>query len=471
MSRVLLVDDDEVIARITKFFLKASGYECLAALNGLEGLKLAFEEKPDLILLDVMMPIMNGIEVLKKIRESSALRETPVIMFTAMSDTVNVKSILKLGVTDYIVKPLNKDLLIKKVKKIIGEPDKIASFTQKGDFIVFDVHQDQAKRRISDVLFDTFTQMTDLISQGNRKFIIDFGGRKKLDTADLGRIGDGIGEANGKGVELKFVVTSRKIKEQFLNFYETKDAAIYSSYEEASKASKEEKVFSTIERDGIVVLTNNNDRIALLDVVNEMFESIFSAGAEGKKRFILSFEGSGNLDKLHHTTRSLIAKSFFEAKRKGIEIKFVIPSKIAKDRFQNFGETMEIFSSEYEAIQKIKRDMGFSLTEKEDIVVIKMLEKRAPNSIWGILKDVFREIFELASKGKKKFIISFADLGSLDVNTLNLLEGAMSNAKANEMDIKFVTISAIIKDQFESTQSTKDLELYSNIEEALQQYK
>ena len=133
MSKILLVDDEQDIVETTKFILEAIGYECLTAFNGLDAWKLILKETPDLVLLDGMMPIMDGTEVLEKIRESSALKQIPVIMLTAISESTQVKNIMAHRVTDYIVKPFDKDLLIKKVKNILGEPQKPTAITQEED--------------------------------------------------------------------------------------------------------------------------------------------------------------------------------------------------------------------------------------------------------------------------------------------------------------------------------------------------
>ena len=87
--------------------------------NGVEGLAIANKEKPDLIILDITMPVMTGIEMLEKLKAEKELKEIPVIMLTAESGKDNVMKIVKMGVRDYMVKPFKGDQLIDRAKGIL----------------------------------------------------------------------------------------------------------------------------------------------------------------------------------------------------------------------------------------------------------------------------------------------------------------------------------------------------------------
>ena len=114
--KILTIDDKNTIRMIVKRAFKA--YDCvvLEAENGQEGLQKARKEKPDLILLDVEMPVMNGIEALSHFRQDPELKGIPIIMLTAEADRETVVSILKLGVESYLVKPIKLDELIRRVQ-------------------------------------------------------------------------------------------------------------------------------------------------------------------------------------------------------------------------------------------------------------------------------------------------------------------------------------------------------------------
>ncbi|HEX7653866.1 MAG TPA: response regulator [Verrucomicrobiae bacterium] len=118
-AKILSVDDSRTIRLIVGKAFKP--YECtvLEAGNGEEGLATAAREKPDLIVLDVTMPIMDGVTMLTKLKEDEALKSIPVIMLTAESGRENVLHIAKLGVRDYLVKPFKEDQLIEKAGRVI----------------------------------------------------------------------------------------------------------------------------------------------------------------------------------------------------------------------------------------------------------------------------------------------------------------------------------------------------------------
>jgi DNA-binding response OmpR family regulator len=113
--RVLAVDDEERILNFLSSKLKASGYEVLTARNGIEGLEQAQAQEPDLIVLDLLMPKMDGLEMLKELRSFSAV---PVIILTAKgADADRIKG-LQLGADDYLPKPFNPDELVARIEAI-----------------------------------------------------------------------------------------------------------------------------------------------------------------------------------------------------------------------------------------------------------------------------------------------------------------------------------------------------------------
>ena len=109
MARVLVVDDEPDSVELLQEFLTGKGYEIVTASNGEEALRKLKEERPHLVLLDVRMPDMNGLDVLRKIREFD--QEVGVIMVTAVNEEDTGRQALKLGAFDYIVKPLNLEYL------------------------------------------------------------------------------------------------------------------------------------------------------------------------------------------------------------------------------------------------------------------------------------------------------------------------------------------------------------------------
>ena len=117
--KILTVDDSKTIRLIVTKALKPFDVDVLEASNGVEGVAVAMREKPDLILLDLTMPIMDGSECLAKLKSHADLKNTPVIMLTAESGKDNVMKIAKMGVRDYLVKPFKEDMLVERAGRII----------------------------------------------------------------------------------------------------------------------------------------------------------------------------------------------------------------------------------------------------------------------------------------------------------------------------------------------------------------
>lgn len=112
-KKILIVDDEKNIVDIIAFNLKKEGYNILRAGDGAEGVRLTMEENPDLILLDIMMPKMDGYEACKKIREK---KNTPIIMLTARAEELDKVLGLELGADDYVTKPFGVRELMARVK-------------------------------------------------------------------------------------------------------------------------------------------------------------------------------------------------------------------------------------------------------------------------------------------------------------------------------------------------------------------
>ena len=119
MSRILIVDDDQDIARILRFRLQKKGFDCVLASNGLEALDKIDTHHPDLVLLDVMMPKMDGFTACREIRRRNAWSRIPVIMLTAKGDTTDKVSGISEGADDYVVKPFEFDELLARIQMIL----------------------------------------------------------------------------------------------------------------------------------------------------------------------------------------------------------------------------------------------------------------------------------------------------------------------------------------------------------------
>jgi CheY-like chemotaxis protein len=117
--KILTVDDSKVVRIMVTRALKPYDCNIVEAVNGAEGLEAAAREKPDLIILDVTMPVMTGLEMLTKLRLDDALKSIPVLMLTAESAQENIAKADSLGISGYVAKPFKEDQLVDKVKVAI----------------------------------------------------------------------------------------------------------------------------------------------------------------------------------------------------------------------------------------------------------------------------------------------------------------------------------------------------------------
>lgn len=118
-SKILVVDDEPDFLSTIQCRLEWHNYEVVTAGNGREGLEKALSERPSLILLDTNMPIMNGCEMLERMRNAPELKDIPVIMVTAQCDAQDITRASAFGVFDYVAKPFNFPQLMEKIEKAL----------------------------------------------------------------------------------------------------------------------------------------------------------------------------------------------------------------------------------------------------------------------------------------------------------------------------------------------------------------
>jgi CheY-like chemotaxis protein len=116
---VLVVDDNEFERKLTGEILRAAPYDLLFASNGAEALELMREKRPNLILMDMVMPEINGLETLRRLKTTQQLADIPVMMITGQSEKDVVVECLKAGAVDFVVKPLDREVLLKKVERFL----------------------------------------------------------------------------------------------------------------------------------------------------------------------------------------------------------------------------------------------------------------------------------------------------------------------------------------------------------------
>lgn len=140
--RLVLIEDEEDIAALIKLQADISGYKITCATDGLNGFDLVEREKPDLIILDIMLPGQNGLDVCRRIKNHSDLKAIPIIMISAKSEETDVVLGLELGADDYVTKPFSPRVLFSRIKAVLRrnlEEEKAPQVASFGDFhIEFD---------------------------------------------------------------------------------------------------------------------------------------------------------------------------------------------------------------------------------------------------------------------------------------------------------------------------------------------
>jgi DNA-binding response OmpR family regulator len=120
MKKILFIEDESALQKTFRDVLEKEGYEMISALDGESGLRLAKSQKPDLILLDLILPKKDGFEVLKELKEDEATKGIPVIVLTNLEDIESVEKAIELGATTYLVKAqYTLEEVIQKVKKAL----------------------------------------------------------------------------------------------------------------------------------------------------------------------------------------------------------------------------------------------------------------------------------------------------------------------------------------------------------------
>jgi DNA-binding response OmpR family regulator len=120
MHTILLVDDDEDLVQALEFSLRQQNYGVVKAINGAEAVTKSFDLQPDLILLDIMMPNLDGLTACRAIKTMERTKDIPVVMLTAKGDIETIKAAFKVGADDYIVKPFGMDKVLKKIEEFLG---------------------------------------------------------------------------------------------------------------------------------------------------------------------------------------------------------------------------------------------------------------------------------------------------------------------------------------------------------------
>ena len=137
MTKILVIDDDKAINELIKVNLELQGYEVVQCYNGTDGFALAKQEYPELIVLDVMMPEVDGFTVAQRIRQCDEISETPIIMLTALSELNDKVNGFNIGVDDYLTKPFAIDELLVRVRALLKRSNSIPKSIAVRDLLTY----------------------------------------------------------------------------------------------------------------------------------------------------------------------------------------------------------------------------------------------------------------------------------------------------------------------------------------------
>ncbi|MCK5563738.1 MAG: response regulator [Planctomycetes bacterium] len=126
-KKILIIEDEPDIIKIAVFRIKQAGYEVFIAENGKQALESVYMHKPDLILLDLNLPVMSGSDVCRKIKATENFNSIPVILFTASNSSKLGEIASRLGVEDYISKPFDLETLLSKIKRLIEQTETVTT--------------------------------------------------------------------------------------------------------------------------------------------------------------------------------------------------------------------------------------------------------------------------------------------------------------------------------------------------------
>jgi len=243
--RVLTVDDSKTIRMVVKKAFKQFDCELFEAENGVEGLAAASREKPDLIVLDITMPVMTGVEMLEKLKSEPSLKDIPVIMLTAESGKDNVTQIVKMGVKDYMVKPFKGEELIERVTKIVNLAPKKEEKSEKdeskkvfstvGEILFLDLPARTDNTIISEISGHVKSELEKSKASGINKLIFDMGNISKINLTFIKLIISVIENCQRTNIGLR-VLGPSKLNDELKGFQETAELPIYQTVEEAKAA-------------------------------------------------------------------------------------------------------------------------------------------------------------------------------------------------------------------------------------------
>lgn len=250
MKKILLIEDNEDVRSNTAEILELSNYEVIAAENGKIGIEKALEHKPDLIICDIMMPVLDGYGVLHAVHKNDAIKNTPFIFLTAKTERGDFRKGMELGADDYITKPFNGTELLNAVDGRLKKIDLLKQELSPGIeglqyLMETSIGRDPMKLLTEDRNINTYRKKQIIYSEGNHPNRLYYVLKGKVKTY----------KSNDNGKEL---VTELFLPGDFLGYVAMLENTVYKD----SAAAMEETELAVIPREDFDQLINNNKEVA-----------------------------------------------------------------------------------------------------------------------------------------------------------------------------------------------------------------
>ncbi len=245
MPKILMVDDSRTFRLLVRKVFEPFECELFEAENGKIGLEIAAREKPDLIILDVTMPVMNGEEMLKRLKMRDDLKALPVIMLTAESEQARVLEFAKIGIQDYMIKPLKGGRLIKAAKKLftlsprkevkLTEETSNKYFSLEGDIQLLKVPEKVTRPILEEIEKDIRVKAEEMAKTGINKFLLDLSDVDVVNMPLIKLTINAIGKCRKTKSRIQ-VVAKTKISDELKEFDEMSKISFDQSVEDAKAA-------------------------------------------------------------------------------------------------------------------------------------------------------------------------------------------------------------------------------------------
>jgi len=249
MTKVLLVEDNNEIRENTREILELAGYEIVTAANGKEGYEVSVRENPDLIICDIMMPILDGYGLLHLINKNDSLRSIPFIFLTAKTERVDFRKGMEMGADDYITKPFTDIELLNgiesRLQKIKFQQEHATISNNLHDFFDEIKNEDALDQLTASTVTNQYKKKQRVYSEGNHPHSLYYLNSGKIRTYKINELG----------------------KELTISLYNAGDFFGYNAllensvYKETAETLEESEI-STIRREDFEILINNNKKVA-----------------------------------------------------------------------------------------------------------------------------------------------------------------------------------------------------------------